>query len=191
MSLKENIRLLTQPHIDYNHAGKIVKTEALLKQLHKAERTGGKSTTSEKPIPANINAIALAQDLLDEAQKEQYRMVGYYNDNLWLILTTWETIEDKKAQERLTEITTDWIERIRNIIDPTRPRRPLHQPCSACGHKYTHGEDDKRIPALTAWVWTSDGEQLAPMENWEVTCSSCNTQWHGKEVIKSYWRALR
>ena len=191
MNLKDNIRLLTQPHIGYNHAGKIVKQDSLLRQLNKAERTGGTSTTSEKPIPANINAVALAQDILKEAQQHQYEMHGTTRGSLWAIILSWQQIEDKEWVAFLEHVTQDWIDAIRNLINPTRPRRPLHQPCASCGNKYTPGEDGKRIPALTAWVWNATGETIAPSENWEVTCSNCGTQWHGKEVTKSYWRALR
>ena len=191
MSLKDNIRLLTQPHIGYNHAGKIVKQDSLLTQLNKAERIGGTSTTSEKPIPANINAVALAQDILKEAQQHQYEMTGTMRGSLWAIILSWQQVEDKEWVAFLEHVTQDWIDAIRNLTNPTRPRRPLHQPCASCGNKYTPGEDGKRIPALTAWVWDRAGERIAPSENWEVTCSNCGTQWTGREVTKSYWRALR
>lgn len=189
MSLASNINQLINPHVAMNPRGKIVKQPALLTQLSEADRNGGISTTSERPIPANVNAIALAQDLLHEAKNHQYEMTSNDDGTLWQIIKSWETVEDREWQEFLGHVTLDWIDRINQIIQPTRPRRPLMQPCSACGHKYTPGDDGKRIPAVTAWVWDRQGEAIAPMEHWDVHCSNCGAEWHGKEVAKSYWRA--
>src|SRR5699024_10611083 len=118
LNLKDNIRLLTQPHIGYNHAGKIVKQDSLLRQLNKAERTGGTPTTSEKPIPANINAVALAQDILKEAQQHQYEMHGTTRGSLWAIILSWQKVEDKEWVAFLEHVTQDWIDAIRNLINP-------------------------------------------------------------------------
>lgn len=174
-----------------NRVGKIVTAKPLLTQLSEADRDGGTSTTSERPIPANVNAIALMQDLLREAEEHQYEMTGNDNGSLWTIIATWETITNTEWANYLEHVTLDWIDRINAIIQPTRPRRPLMQPCSACGEKYAPGEDGKRIPAITAWVWDSLGERVSKIDHWDVNCSACGAQWHGKEVVKSYWRSVR
>lgn len=191
MSLASNINQLINTHIAYSPTGKIIKQPALLTQLKDANGNGGRPTTSERPIPANMKAVALLQDIYDETIKHQYEMTGNYDGSLRQILTEWATIEDKEWQQHLEHATLDWIDQINTCIDPPRPRRPLHQPCSACGKKYTPDEDGKRIPAVTAWVWDHHGERVATPDQWEVACSSCGAQWHGKEVVKQYWRALR
>lgn len=116
-------------------------------------------------------------------------MTGDDTGELSVIIESWAHVEDDEWKKFLEHVTLDWIDRITNVIAPTRPRRPLMQPCSACGEKYTPGEDGKRIPAVTAWVWDGLGEAVAPMEQWDVKCSSCGAEWHGKEVAKSYWKA--
>lgn len=191
MSLASNINQLINTHVDYNRVGKIVKVKPLLSQLSESERVGGSSTTSERPIPANVNAIALMQNIYDETIKHQYAMTGNYDGSLWEILAEWVTIKDSEWQAFLDHVTLDWIDDIKRTIDPPRPRRPLMQPCSSCGNKYTPGEDGKRIPAVTAWVWDNSGEHVAKPDSWEVRCDSCGAQWIGKEVVKAYWRALR
>lgn len=192
MSLASNINQLINPHIAMNPRGKIIKQPALLTQLKDANSNGGRPTTSERPIPANLKAVALLQDIYDEALKHQCAMTGTVDQRpLRDILTDWATIEDHEWQTFLGHVTLDWIDRINDTINPTRPRRPLMQPCSACGQKYAPDDDGKRIPAVTAWVWDSEGDHIAPMEHWDVHCSACGAEWHGKEVAKSYWRDVR
>jgi len=190
LSLASNINQLINTHVAINAHGKIVKQPPLLTQLKDADSNGGRPTTSERPIPANLKAVALLQDIYDEAIKHQYAMIKTVDQRpLRAILTEWATIEDREWQSFLGHVTLDWVDLINDVINPTRPRRPLMQPCSACGQKYTPGEDGKRIPAVTAWVWDSTGEHVTSIEQWEVQCSNCGAQWHGKEVVKSYWRA--
>lgn len=192
MSLASNINQLINAHVAMSATGKIIKQSALLTQLRNADTDGGRPTTNERPIPANLKAVALLQDIYDEAINHQYEMTHCLDQRpLRDILQAWAALEDREWVNCLEHVTQDWIDKIHEAIDPTRPRRPLHQPCSSCGNKYTPDDEGKRIPAVTAWVWDSDGNTIAPMEHWDVRCSSCGAQWHGKEVIKQYWRALR
>lgn len=191
MSLASNVRILTQPHVAYSPAKKIVTAKPLLTQLTEADNGGGRPTTNERPVPVHLTAIALWQDLEHEAQQHRYEMTEDDSGGLWAIIESWAHVEDDEWKKFLEHVTLDWIDRITNVIEPPRPRRPLMQPCSACGEKYTPGKDGKRIPAVTAWVWDGLGEQVAKPDTWEVRCDSCGSQWTGKEVVKQYWRALR
>lgn len=192
LSLTENINQLINTHLTMTPQNKIVKVPALLTQLKNATTTGGRPATSERPIPANLKAVALLQNIYDEAINHQYAIHHTLDQSpLRAILTEWTHITDKEWVTFLGHVTLDWIDQIHDAINPTRPRRPLMQPCSSCGEKYTPGEDGKRIPAVTAWVWDEAGEQIAKAETWEVQCSHCGAQWHGNEVVKAYWRALR
>ncbi|NWN89199.1 MAG: hypothetical protein HLX51_11780 [Micrococcaceae bacterium] len=191
MSLASNINQLINTHVAMDQRGKIVKQPALLTQLKDADSDGGRPTTNERPIPANLKAVALLQDIYDEATKHQYAMIRTVDQRpLREILTGWATIEDREWRPFLEHVTLDWIDQIHDAISPTRPRRPLMQPCSACGQKYTPDDDGKRIPAITAWVWDHHGDHIAKPEHWEVQCSNCGAQWHGSEVVKAYWRAV-
>lgn len=191
MSLASNVRILTQPHVTYGPTKKITTVKPLLTQLTEADNGNNKPTTNERPVPINLTAIALWQDLTKEAKEYQHEMTGDDTGELSVIIESWHHVTDDDWRPFLEHVTLDWIDRINAVITPTRPRRPLMQPCSACGYKYTTGEDGKRIPAVTAWVWDGLGEQVAKPDTWEVRCDSCGSQWTGKEVVKQYWRALR
>lgn len=191
MTLATNVRQLTQHHITYSHTKKIITAPPMLTQLTQAQSGSGAPTTNERPVPVHLTAIALWQDMEKEARQYRHDMTGDDSGGLWPIIESWARINDDEWQPFLEHVTLDWIDRINNTIDPPRPRRPLMQPCAACGEKYTPGEDGKRIPAVTAWVWDHHGENVTSIEKWEVLCSNCGAQWHGKEVAMSYWRAPR
>ena len=186
MTLRSNVDRLTRTHMTVRF-GKIVKQPALLKQLSEAQTGSGTPTTSEQPVPVHLTALQLWQDMEFQARDLQYQMTGNDKGNLWAILGSWEAVDQDPWLARLTDVTAGWIEAISNVLDPPRPRRPLNIACSSCGEKYTPGENGKRIPAVTAWVWDSEGVAVASFDQWEVTCSHCGAQWIGKDAIKSYW----
>lgn len=190
-SLAQNVRMLTKPHVAYSNTGKIGTAQPLLTQLTRAESGTGKPTTNDKPIPIHLTAVAQWQDMEKEARDHQYERTGDDSGSLWVITASWEKVDDDEWTPFLEHVTLEWITQITNIIDPPRPRRPLMQPCAACGVKYTSGEDGKRIPAVTAWVWEHDDhDRTAKVDKWDVHCSACGAEWHGKEVAKSYWRPV-
>src|SRR5699024_1162035 len=113
---------------------------------------------------------------------------------IWEILQAWENVVANTGNEweaSLEQVTQDWIDQIKACIDPPRARRPLRQPCSACDQRWVYDEDGRRTEAVTAWVWDTTGEHVAPLEQWEVHCALCDAQWHGKEVTKAYWRSIK
>lgn len=191
LSLASNINRLIRPHVDYSSAGKIVKVKPLLTQLTDFIGSNGASGSSEPPIPGSIKALSAHVQMEWDAKNYQYEMTGDDSGGLWAILESWENVTDDEWQAYLENITLDFIDQIQNTIEPPRPRRPLRQPCSACGQRWIYDEDNKRTEAVTAWVWDSTGEHLASIEQWEVHCALCGAQWHGKEVAKAYWRAVR
>ena len=194
MSLASNINQLTNTHVAMNTRGKIVKQPALLTQLTDFIGATGNSGSSEQPIPGSIKALSLHVQMEWDARNHQYEITGDDSGGLWAILQSWDnTISNtgSDTEQFLEHVTQDWIDQIKACIDPPRARRPLRQPCSACGQRWYYDEDNKRAEAVTAWVWTSNGEHIAPVQDWEVHCSACNAQWTGKEVTKAYWRAPR
>ena len=174
-----------------NPRGKIVKQPALLTQLTDFIGATGNSGSSEQPIPGSIKALSVHVQMQWDAKNHQYEMTGDDSGGLWAILKSWQHVTDPEWVAFLEHVTLEWIDQIKACIDPPRARRPLRQPCSACGQRWYYGEDNKRTEAVTAWVWDSLGERVAPIENWDVQCQVCNAEWHGKEVAKAYWRAIR
>lgn len=185
VALRANINQLIRPHMTVRF-GKIVKQPALLRQLGEAQTGNDTPTTTEQPVPVHLTAVQLWQDMEFQARDLQYQMTGSDRGGLWSILPSWEAVTDEGWQSRLGEVTGEWIGRIQEVLDPPRPRRPLNQPCPGCGEKYAPGENGKRIPAVTVWAWASDGETVAPFEQWEVTCGACGEQWHGRDAIRVF-----
>lgn len=189
MTLAANIRQLTQPHPGITPNGKIATVKPLLEQLTDFIGTTGTTTSNEPPIPGSIKALSTYIQMERDAQDLNYQITGTDHGNLWAILKSWEPLKDDHWQPTLQEITSEWITQIHHHLNPPRERRPLRQPCAACNQRWAYDHDGKRIEALTAWVWDTHGEHIAPLNQWEIQCANCDAQWHGKEVIKAYWRA--
>lgn len=189
MTLTMNVHMLTSPHVARDQQGRYGTAQPLLKQLTAEAVTRGESVGSEKPLPIGIKAVALWQDMEREARNHQYARTGDSTGGLWQITESWRNVEDDEWTPYLEHVTSDWIARITNVIDPPRPRRPLRQPCVACGERWVYDADGVRSEAVTAWVWDEEGG-IAGADGWDVSCASCSAQWVGNEVANTYWRAV-
>ena len=188
MTLAGNVHRLTRPHLS-TLRGQIATVPPLLTQLTMDHGRHSQKVSSERPIPVPLSAIALWQDMEHEAREHQYARTGDDSGGLWQIVESWERVDDAEWCAYLGQVTLDFIDRILATIDPPRPRRPLRQPCAACGQRWTYDADGQRSEAVTAWVWDED-DRVAKVDTWEVTCTSCGAQWVGKEVARTYWRAV-
>lgn len=187
MTLTGNVHRLTRPHLT-TMAGKIVTMPPMLTQLTMGCGSANTAVSSETRLPVSVRAIALWQDMEHEARDHQYARTGDDSGRLWQIVASWESVDDAEWAAYLEGVTLDFIDRIANIIDPPRPRRPLRQPCASCGQRWHYDADGQRSEAVTAWVWDESGS-VGKLENWEVACTACGAQWVGKEVARNYWRA--
>lgn len=74
------------------------------------------------------------------------------------------------------DLVTSWVTAAENILYPKTRRRPLGQPCPACGSLWVLGENG-RVPAVTiaADLHTST-------DVWEAHCAACDADWVGEQI---------
>jgi len=136
-----------------------------------------------KPVPVNLSAVDLFCKIETRARNEWrllrgFVYVGRLEHLLWdLISPPFEELPED-WDTYLYQEASAWIDEIKGLLHPTKPRRRLHRPCPACGVKY-HGID--REPALTVNCWDANEDMLHP-SLWDASCLACGAEWHGENV---------
>ncbi|WP_456238258.1 DUF7341 domain-containing protein [Nesterenkonia haasae] len=175
MTLSDNVHRLTRHHLTLS-TKKVTTVPPLLDQLAEAvhsntrTRSGGRN---ERGLPINSDAIDLWKELDTQVRTAEANRTGTTRGHLTQILQRWKNLTDP----HLTQITTNMVTQIENLLDPPPPRRPIRQPCPACDQEWTHDTAGDRKPALTANVYDPEGGVLPPTE-WDIHCAECQAQWH-------------
>jgi hypothetical protein len=178
-SLRDNVHRLTREHLT-RVDGELVVVPAFLDQLETAVSPGNDGGTSNgKPLPINVTAIDLMRSIDTEAREHQAELIPSFKGTLKQVIQSW-AVEDINGEWMvfLEHVTLDWLDRIRALLNPTKPPRKLHRPCPACGVLYG-GEDNK--PGLLLHCW-GDDEGLLPPGKWTAECVHCGAAWNADEL---------
>lgn len=187
-SLAQNVHQLIRVHTTRNDDGEFVKQLALIDQLadavqnSTASRSGG---SSERGLPINSDAIDLERHIKTEAMTEEDIRSGDNTGGLRVILKKWSIQDDPEWTAHLAHVTQRWVDRIGLLLAPEPPRRPLRQPCPACGEQWTTNAEGDRKPCLTARVYAPDGGTL-PHDQWDIACNQCAAQWTANDDTFKY-----
>lgn len=181
MTIRDNVHRLTSEHLSLID-GRPVKVPALLDQLDSAAQPGESgSKGSGAPLPINVDAVALYQDIEREARDHQFEMVAHESRcSLRTLLGLWANgaVTTTEWEAFLEHATLDWCDRIVALVQPTKPPRRIHRPCPACGVLY--GGDDRR-PGLHLHCWDDDGGMAKPGD-WRCECVHCGAAWNGDQL---------
>jgi hypothetical protein len=171
MSLADNVHRLTRPHLTLGPDGKPYAVMALLDQLDRAitasERNG--SGGGGESLPISAGALALQQDILQEAAGI-HMCWGMPDKDIAAMVKTWPRKTPIEGVD-LEKVTAKWIERILEIVAPTKPPRRLTLPCPSCSTLYHEGK-----PALQVHCYDADGYMLH-IGYWTADCRACGAGW--------------
>lgn len=184
MSLTDAVHLLVRPHLTHRPDGVPITRDAWLDQLAGAVHTissGGGRDSNEPPIPINTAALNLWRRLDREVRRDELDRAGHARGHLGGILTRWADETRPDWTLYLERACYDMVDEIRDLLDPPPKRRPLNQPCPACGITYATNADDERVPALTAGTHERDGTMRQPRD-YDVTCADCGADWVGGQL---------
>ena len=78
--------------------------------------------------------------------------------------------------EYAESVVTGWVTAAEQILTPVRKRRPLGQPCPACGSLWADTEAG-RVPAVTI-----NADVAYPVAAWDAHCAACGEDWVGQQI---------
>jgi len=184
VSLTDHIHQLCREHLKTGPDGKAHKVPALLDDLRTAVTPGNSMSgggASGPPIPINAEAVDLLHEIEVGIKSDYHEMTGVHWTKDGRALLQWVTNLDLTPEwdNYLTHVTSDWIDRINNMLWPVKPRRKLTgKTCPSCGQAY-YGEERK--VALSLGCWDVDGN-LAKIGEWDIACAGCDAGWSGDQV---------
>jgi hypothetical protein len=179
VTLEDNIHALTQPHTATQRG--VTGTQApLITQLRTAlhDRDGRGGNGADTALPFSEEAHDLLEAITAEAREYADEHTGRTWTRLETNIRALNAAHTPEDREYLTGATQDWIDQIRALTDPPRPRRKLENtPCPACSQTRTA---DRRT-ALTAGLWDHNDRMLPP-GHWHIECGACGAQWQGPQI---------
>lgn len=192
---------LTREHLTHTPGGNLLYAPALLEQLTDAVTpgaTGPASASAGLPVPVNLSAVVLYQEInavTREAAAEMHGLPvpGTLPDVLRAVPELLPAYGEEWASW-WANVLERWTGEIRTLLSPPPPRRTLPDPCPACGQS-THtvwdasAGEDVRKPALSVAYRDAAGAMLPPAE-WDAACAACEATWQAGPEMSFFVRAI-
>ena len=184
-NLRDNIHVLTRPHLATAPNGSLRHAPALLAELRAAVTPGRNSSggggAEGAPSPINLGALDLLGEIEKEARKDHAEAVGHvWNGELEALLQSYPDSQISAEWEAyLARVTLGWVDRINLQLWPVKPRRKLvGLACPSCGFA-TYGEERKTC--LSLGCWDSEGN-MRKIGEWDVECAGCEAWWGADKI---------
>lgn len=185
-TLADNVHRLTNPHttrLETDEGFKVATLPSLIQQLRSAKTPSGGNGNGGAPTKQRLPMDAGAFDMFEKINAEARTLLAGCSLNrrppatLEGAITRYQAAIQGFGVGEVAEaaaVTTGWIKQIENTLTPPPQRRPIQQPCPACGELWDCSVPERRW-ALTAWT-------QGPMDAWEVYCSGCGAEWLGQDI---------
>jgi len=182
MTLKDNVHVLTRPHLTTADDGSLIHAPALLAELRAActsdfavSRGGG----GGGGMIVNSRAVKIETDIKAEALNEHFEMTGKeYRGKIVDLIQSWADLGGD-WETYLGKITLAWIDAIRVMLEAKRPPWRPSMPCPACSQRFYGAE---REPCIAVYYWDDENEAIAPPMLWTAECDSCGAEWNGDNL---------
>lgn len=182
MTLKDNVHVLTRPHLTTADDGSLIHAPALLAELRAAcvsnlGAQGGGSGGGGMIL--NSKAVKIETGIKEEALNEHFEMTGKeYQGRIVDLIQSWADLNGD-YEEYLGRITLEWIDAIRGMLEAKRPPWRPSMPCPACSQRFYGAE---REPCIAVYFWDDEAEAVAPPNKWFAECEGCGAEWAGDNL---------